>query len=130
MTARRAAATIGLVCGLTLVTPAVATAAPVIPDTTTIKLTTKQSDAGPHPTLKWQAVDAAARYLLVVQTPKGDPYWSWQGIDTRVRFGGGPLDAPKNTEGATLTRKMMWFVLAFDDAGDLVASSAKRKLAP
>jgi hypothetical protein len=29
-----------------------------------------------------------------------------------------------------LTRKMVWFVVAFDEAGAIIASSAKRKIAP
>jgi hypothetical protein len=116
--------------GLWLATPTVVAAAPVIPDTDPVTLTTKQTEAGPHPILKWKPVDGASRYLLAVQTPNGDPYWTWSGTETKVRFGGGPLDAPKNTEGATLTRKMVWFVVALDDAGTLIASSEQRKIAP
>jgi hypothetical protein len=110
--------------------PSTAAADPVLPETEEIAQTTKKRGVGPHPVLRWKAVEAATRYLLVVQTPKGDPYWSWQGTETRVRFGGGPLDAPRNSDGATLTRKLVWFVVAFDTDGSIIASSAKRKIAP
>jgi hypothetical protein len=119
-----------LALALLVSTPGIAAADPVLPDTKEIKQATKKQGAGPHPVLGWKAVAGATRYLLVVQTPKGDPYWSWSGTETRVRLGGGPLDAPKNSPGATLTRKMVWFVVAFDDSGGIIASSAKRKITP
>jgi len=119
-----------LALALLVAAPGIAAADPVLPDTKEIKQTTKKQGAGHHPVLRWRAVSGATRYLLVVQTPKGDPYWSWSGTETRVRFGGGPLDAPKNSPGATLARKMVWFVVAFDDAGGIIASSGKRTIAP
>jgi hypothetical protein len=119
-----------LALALLVATPGIAAADPVLPDTKEIKQTTKKQDAGRHPVLGWKAVSGAARYLLVVQTPKGNPYWSWEGTENRVRLGGGPLDAPNNSPGATLTRKMVWFVVAFDEAGAIIASSAKRTIAP
>jgi hypothetical protein len=130
MRRRRAIALVLLAGGLALTMPGTAVAAPVIPGTETIALVTKKDGVGPHPVLRWKSVPDAAHYLLVVQTPKGDPYWSWQGAATRVRFGGGPLDAPERSEGASLTRKMVWLVMAFDDGGAVIASSAKRAISP
>ena len=106
----------------------VAAAKPVVPDTKAITLSTRKDDAGPHPVLRWKPVGGAAQYVVVVQTPKADPYWIWQGPETRVRFGGGPLDADDATEGAELVGTKVWFVLAYDDGGTLVASSAKRPI--
>jgi len=70
------------------------------------------------------------RYLVVVQTPKGDPYWTWQGEETRVRFGGGPVGAAQTSDGASLTKKLVWFVVGLDAEGLSVASSPKRPIAP
>ena len=130
MTHTRFVRVAALVFVLAIAAPGIASGAPVLPDTKEITQTTKKTSAGRHPVLRWKTVSGAARYLLVVQTAKGDPYWSWSGTDTRVRFGGGPVDAPKDGPGATLTRKMVWFVVAFDDAGAILASSAKRSIAP
>ena len=117
---------------LLLAGPAAASVAsrPVIEDTKEITLTTKNDDLGAHPILKWKKVRGATTYIVVVQTPKGAPYWTWQGAETRVRFGGGPLDAPEETEGASLTSKKMWFVIAEDADGSIIASSDKRDIAP
>jgi hypothetical protein len=106
------------------------TAAPVLPDTAPIRLTTPKSDLGSNPVLKWRSVRDAVSYLVVVQTPKGKPYWSWRGIEPRVRLGGGGDDAVEESEGASLQRRMMWFVVAFDADGAAIASSAKRPIAP
>jgi hypothetical protein len=127
---RRLAASIALGTVVLVAPGGVAAAKPVVPGEPEIKLTTRTTDAGPHPILKWKKVRDAEQYQVVVQTPKADPYWMWRGSETRVRFGGGPLDAPKKTEGATLTRKMVWFVYALDAEGDILASSSKRKIAP
>ena len=119
---------------LTCAVLGVATAAPVVAKPVLkgpeIKLLAKQTGVGPHPILRWKAASGAARYLVVVQTPRGRPYWTWQGTETSVRFGGGPLDAPKNTEGASLVGSKVWFVIGFDAQGDAVASSGKRKISP
>ena len=131
-TPRALAATV--ICGLVLAlaAPRAASTAskPVISGTKEIHLSTKTDGVGAHPILRWKAAPGAATYQVVVQTPKGTPYWAARTTETKVRFGGGPLDAPKKTEGAALTTKRMWFVLGLDDAGAVVAASAKRPISP
>ena len=121
---------VAMALGAALITSAVPAAAkPVIAGTEKITQLTKKSGVGPHPILRWKKAKDAVRYLVVVQTPKGDPYWVWQGDATRVRLGGGPEDAPKKSDGASLTRKLVWFVVGLDEAGLSVASSDKRPIA-
>jgi hypothetical protein len=114
---------------LLLGAPTTALGKPLIAGTKEIRLVTTTTGAGSHPTLQWKPVRDAVEYRVVVQTPKGDPYWTWRGTETRIRFGGGPIDASKRTEGATLTGKKVWFVVAFDANGDAIGSSSKRKIA-
>jgi hypothetical protein len=122
------------ICGLVLAVAAQAPAAvarkPVYPGAKPITLKTPTSDVGPHPILRWKATVGVATYEVVVQTPKGTPYWAGRTTETQLRFGGGPLDAPKKTEGAALTRNEVWFVLGVDDAGVVVAASSKRPISP
>ena len=113
---------------IVLATPTSALAKPIIEGTKEIRLVTKTTEAGSHPVLRWKPVADSVEYRVVVQTRKGDPYWTWQGAETRVRFGGGPLDAAGRTEGAALSGKKLWFVVAFDASGAIVGSSAKRKI--
>jgi hypothetical protein len=119
-----------VVAGTVMVASLDASAAPVVPSTESLALRTPTDDLGAHPILRWKAVADADHYLVVVQTPKGAPYWTWQGADTRVRFGGGPLDAPEKSAGARLDKKKVWFVIAYGADGTVIASSAKRALAP
>jgi len=114
---------------LTLAAPD-ALAAPVLPATDHLTLRTPTNGGGAHPILRWQAARAADHYLVVVQTPDGDPFWTWQGAATRVRLGGGPLHARASSAGARLETKKVWFVLAFGADGAPVASSTKRSLRP
>jgi hypothetical protein len=107
-----------------------AAAKPLISGKPEIKLVTRTTHAGPHPVLQWKAANGATLYLVVVQSTKGVPYWTWQGDATTVRFGGASDSAPKRSEGATLARKMQWFVVAMDAQGSPIASSAKQKIAP
>src|SRR5262249_10310818 len=55
--------------------PATVTEKPVYPGAKLITLKTATSGVGAHPILRWKAVTGAAAYQVVVQTPKGQPYW-------------------------------------------------------
>jgi hypothetical protein len=115
-----------------LTTPGVAAAKekPVMPGTRLIRLVTPTNDVGEHPTLRWKPANGVESYAVFVHTKRGDPYWTWQGDATHVRFGGDSPNAVKNSEGAALTTKRVWFVFGLDDEGTVIASSAKRKIAP
>jgi hypothetical protein len=128
--AGRAVVVSTVVLALTVGAAGHAPAKPVVKGKPEIKLATKTTHAGPHPLLQWKPVTAATGYLVVVQTPKGDPYWTWQGGDTSVLLGAGAPTSPKQSEGASLVRKMRWFVIARNADGSIVASSAKRPIAP
>ena len=111
-----------------LATPAFAK--PVIGGTDKIVQTTKTKRAGSHPILRWKKARGATQYLVVVQTPDKKPYWTWQGTTTNVRLGGGPSKAPATSDGASLTTKLFWFVIALDAEGTAVASSERRPITP
>jgi hypothetical protein len=130
MSAARRALVCTVLALATLAAGSAAGAAPVLPDTAPIVLRTARNDAGPNPILQWKAARDAASYVVVVQTPKGRPYWTWRGTDTRVRLGGGGDGAVEDSEGASLQRRMVWFVVAFDADGTVIASSAKRPISP
>jgi hypothetical protein len=130
MSAARRALACTVVALATLTAGSAAGAAPVLPDTAPIGLRAAKNDAGPNPILQWKAARNAASYVVVVQTPKGRPYWTWRGSDTRVRLGGGGDGAVEDSEGASLQRRMVWFVVAFDAEGAAIASSEKRPIAP
>jgi hypothetical protein len=126
---RKALLAVAFSAGLLGALPALPVAAAQSPATITIK--TKTHGVGAHPILQWKRVPDAHRYLLSVNTTKGEPYWSWTGSTTKVRFGGGPLASPgRGATGAVLKHKMRWFVIAFDDAGNIVAVSKPRLIAP
>jgi len=126
---RKALLAVALSTGLLSSLPALPAAAAKNPATITIK--TKTHGVGAHPVLQWKRVTGAHRYLLSVNTIKGAPYWSWMGSTTKVRFGGGPLNSPKRgSTGAELKHKMRWFVVAFDDTGNILAASKPHQIAP
>lgn len=128
----RTAATVVCSLALLLAVPASASTArkPVFPNAKPINLTTKTKHVGAHPILRWKAVGGVTTYVVVVQTSQGAAYWSGRTTDSRLRFGGGPLDAPKDAGAAELAKKMKWYVLGLDDAGDVVAASAQRAISP
>jgi hypothetical protein len=95
-----------------------------------ISLKAKQNGAGAHPRLRWDDVEGATEYVVLVTRANGKPYWATSGAETEVRFGGGPLDAPDDSAGAALTKKMSWQVMAYDADGALVGSSSERPIAP
>jgi hypothetical protein len=127
---RRVAAVVLLVAALGMTGALPAHAKPVLTGTPEIKLSTPTQDVGNHPVLRWRKVKGAALYVVVVQTPKGAPYWSWQGEATKIRLGGDSDDVVSNSEGASLERRMVWFVAALDGDGIPIASSARRTIAP
>jgi hypothetical protein len=122
----------GLAAVALLTTPGMAAAKekPVVPGTRLIRVVTPTNDVGEHPTLRWKPVKGVESYAAFVHTKGGDPYWAWRGDATHVRFGGDSPDAVKNSEGAALTTKRVWFVFGFNDEGTVIASSARRKIAP
>jgi hypothetical protein len=109
---------------------AAAAGEPIVDDTAEIRLLTKSSGGGAHPVLKWKPVAGTASYLVVVRTPGGTPFWTWQGSETSVRLGGGPESAADDTEGAALRTRMVWFVIAFDADRKAIASSVTRRIRP
>jgi hypothetical protein len=126
---RRALLAVALSAGLLSALPEIPAAAAQHPATITIR--TKTHGVGAHPVLQWNRVPGARRYLLSVNTTHGSPYWSWTGSTTKVRFGGGPLaSSGRGATGAALEHKMRWFVIAFDDTGNIVAVSKPHAIAP
>jgi hypothetical protein len=129
--ARRTAAVVACSLALLVATPEAATAGkPVFPGAKPINLTTKTKGVGAHPILRWKAVGGVTTYVVVVQTAKGSGFWTGRTPDPELRLGGGPLDAPSQAGAAELTKKMKWYVLGLDGAGDVVAASAKRAISP
>lgn len=93
-----------------------------------VVLLTAEQDVGPRPEFRWEPVDGADRYDLVLVTEQGEGYWAWSGTDTSVHLGGEPRlrdEAP----GPRLTGPMTWSVVAYT-AGEPVGVSAFRPVSP
>lgn len=91
-------------------------------------ITLSSADQGPHPVLVWDAVDGAAEYWLVVLGPDGGAYWTWSGVETTARFGGG-ANADLN-QTAVLFEPMTATVAAIGADGTFLAMSDPTELVP
>ena len=78
----------------------------------------------------WVAVDGAASYALAVVTTEDEPLWAWQGAETEVILGGWSTPPPAEAFGPLLLGDANWFVVAFDAAGQPIANSVIRPVAP
>jgi hypothetical protein len=86
--------------------------------------------AGERPAFSWVAVDGAASYALAVVTTEDEPLWAWQGAETEVILGGWSTPPPAEAFGPLLLGDANWFVVAFDAAGQPIANSVIRPVAP
>jgi hypothetical protein len=105
---------------------------PVIsrPGVSLIQQLTAAEDVGAQPLFEWQAVEDAARYVLLVIDTDGRAYWSWEGAETAVYLGGGTDVPPEDSAGPKLLRPMTWMVFAFDEAESLIGVSASSPITP
>jgi hypothetical protein len=129
---RRVLTSVTLALAALVSVPASASAreGPVVPGVRSITLTTASKGLGAHPTLRWKPARGVTTYAVFVQSTKGQPYWSWRGAETRVRLGGGDANAVARSEGASLSRPRVWFVLGLDGSGAVVAASTRQRLEP
>lgn len=97
---------------------------------TPIEQLTPEQGAGAYPIFEWAAVPDTAYYLLFVFDTNGIMYWAWEGTATSIYLGG--LDQPPvpGSMGPVLDAPMTWAVVAFDSAGNPIASSAERPISP
>ena len=95
-------------------------------DRTVTQLAPPTKEAGPVPVFRWEAVQGAHGYLLVVQGPDGRATWAWRGEATSVPLGG--------VEGApsagTLEAGSLWSVAALDAQRHVIAVSPLRPASP
>jgi hypothetical protein len=94
-----------------------------------IEQLTATDSGGRRPLLEWAAHDGAMYYIVAVFSPSGEIYWGWRTSDTSVPVGGNPqLD--EDALGPAVSTGMTWSVIAFDETGDPVATSAIRPISP
>lgn len=87
------------------------------------------SEAGEAPLFRWEPVDQAATYDLVVLGPEG-PLWAWQGAETEIWLGGLPFERPPGVSGPSVVDGTCWSVVARDSDGHVVAASAFLAVSP
>jgi hypothetical protein len=88
---------------------------------------TPLADGGPRPLLEWEPVEGAVRYDVTLYAPDGAGYWAWHGAETSVVVG---QLATAEQSGPRVSPGMTWAVLALDEGGIPIASSAVRPISP
>lgn len=103
-------------------------AEPLFPglDLAPISLVTPGSGEGPRPMLRWEPVDGAATYTVLVMDAGGERWWSWSGSETEVVLGG--VDTQSDVGGPVAGDGVTWVVFAFDPDDVLVGVSSRRNL--
>ena len=86
--------------------------------------TASNGDGRSGPTLRWNPVDGAALYRLVIVAADGHPYWAWSGSETVVEV---PDDEMPETVGHAF-EPMTWQVTAYDATGAPIAFSESHAL--
>lgn len=93
-----------------------------------IDLLTSTSGAGPRPELRWDAVDGADSYLVVLRRDLDGPAsWAWRGTATAVVVG--PVEQP-GLGAPQVEDGMTWSVLALDADNVPIAQSQERPIGP
>jgi len=96
-----------------------------------ITLTTPAEGGGRWPELAWEPVASADRYAVTLYDPDGVAYWAWRGTEASVIAGGFAPPPPEGSGAAPRVRDgMTWDVVALDEAGELIAQSGVRPIAP
>lgn len=97
---------------------------PLLPGVPVLEIVSPEGAAGDVPLFEWEPLDAAASYRLVVLGPDG-PIWAWQGEETAIWLGGYSVEPPAGATPITIVDETCWSVMARDEAGALVAASAR-----
>lgn len=100
-----------------------------VPDAEVIAQTTATSGGGTRPLLKWEPVDGAAAYLVIVFTADAVPYWSTI-TDQPETHVGGAVAIPDGVDGPEVADGYSWAVYADDETGTPIASSPIRPISP
>ena len=100
--------------------------APVFDLGAVIEPTTPATGNPARPMLRWDPVDGAEQYTVVVTDSTGATWWAWSGPDTAVVLGG----VADGRDGPTAGVGVTWIVLAHDGAGVMVAAGERRPLEP
>jgi hypothetical protein len=95
-----------------------------------IKLLTPLEGGGIRPLLAWDAVPGAERYQLLVFDEADQSYWAWEGGKTQVYMGGTEAQPAEDASGPSITAGYTWAVVAYDAAGNILASSGTRPISP
>jgi hypothetical protein len=74
------------------------------------------SSGGAQPELRWEPIDDAVLYSIVVYDPAGEPFWGWQGSETSVTVGEGAPDP-------LVDRESTWSLIALDADGESVGEA-------
>lgn len=85
--------------------------------------------AGATPQFRWEQVETAEDYRLVVLGPDG-PIWAWQGTETSVWLGGFTVEPPPGATSLAIVDDTCWSVVARDAEGSILAASALLPITP
>jgi hypothetical protein len=75
-------------------------------------------------------VPGADRYQLLVFDEAGQSYWAWEGSKTQVYMGGTEAQPAADASGPSVAAGYTWAVVAYDAAGNILASSGARPISP
>jgi len=100
------------------------------PGIESIHLLTDIQGVGEKPLFSWEAVSGADRYQLVLFDENEEPYWAWEGGQTRIYMGGSEEQPPADSSGPSIAADYHWAVVAYDAGGQVLASSEVRPISP
>lgn len=88
-----------------------------------------EGGAGEVPQFRWEPVEGAATYDLVVLGPDG-PLWAWSGEETEIRLGALPVERPQGMGGPVIVAGSCWSLVALGADGHAVAVSEFLPVSP
>jgi len=93
-------------------------------------LLTPLTGGGIKPLFSWEPVDRAESYGMVLFGPEGDPYWAWQGYETKIYLGGLTDTPDLGSIGQILSGCMSWITTAYSAEGIPIAAGGFRSISP
>ena len=95
-----------------------------------IELATPETGNGELPVFKWEAVEGASLYMVIVHRQDGKAYWAWEGSENEVILGNIQDQNTINSGGPRLLEPMTWAVVALDKDDKFIASSILQRISP
>ena len=95
-----------------------------------IELATPETGNGELPVFRWEAVEGASLYMVIVHRQDGKAYWAWEGSENEVILGNIQDQNTINSGGPRLLEPMTWAVVALDKDDKFIASSILQRISP